>query len=142
MRKELIDRVEELNGYHRQINVNMAADEWVRIYMDTEACLGLALGCIECTRDVITGTHAPPPPQAHVIRFAPAVRYPEPWINEPDAVESTPDDELCQLCKVRKRATVTQCGHVYACVTCITASRPTVCGLCRQPLVSVIRVYL
>lgn len=62
---------------------------------------------------------------------------------EPSAPAGTPDERLCYVCLDRAANTVAvPCGHPNGCVTCVRAGKPTVCGVCRQPVTQILRVYL
>jgi hypothetical protein len=71
------------------------------------------------------------------------VTYPDaPAAPEPSAPEGTADDLLCIVCLDRARNTVVDpCGHAYACVTCVRASRPKHCAVCKKKIDKVIRKY-
>jgi hypothetical protein len=72
---------------------------------------------------------------------APTCSYPEACL-EPALPDGAPDTAACVLCLERARTTAAvPCGHMYACVTCVRASRPTQCAVCRQPIEKLIRIY-
>lgn len=70
-----------------------------------------------------------------------ATTFPAPWPDEPEAPDATADELLCVICKTRRAATVTQCGHMYSCVSCMLKMRPKDCAICRTPLTTVIRLF-
>lgn len=90
--------------------------------------------------DVVYGdfvVHAGSPP----LREPPTIKYPD----EPEGGDpQLPDDHprLCTLCLEReKRMAIVPCGHLYACITCIRASKPTTCAQCRKALTGFMRVF-
>jgi hypothetical protein len=83
---------------------------------------------------VVLPQPAPPPP------LPPAIEYPEaPRESEPSIEDA---EKQCVLCMDRAKTTVAiPCGCSYACVTCIRASRPVACALCRTPLRGIFRLF-
>ena len=62
--------------------------------------------------------------------------------DEPSAPDDTPDEKLCVICMDRVKTTVVvPCGHCYACITCVRASAPRACQVCKAPVEKVIRKY-
>lgn len=80
---------------------------------------------------------AAPPAKAPVV-----VTYPDaPAEPEPSAAEGEDEKNVCILCSDRRRATaMVPCGHSYACITCVRASKPVKCAICNADVLSVIRV--
>ena len=71
-----------------------------------------------------------------------SVMYPEPWPDEPSAPDGLDMSCLCSICADRAPSCVTvPCGHEIMCVTCTVTRKPTICPLCRTPLLMVVRVY-
>jgi hypothetical protein len=79
-----------------------------------------------------------PPTKAPVA----AVTYPDaPADPEPSAAEGEDEKNVCILCSDRRRATaMVPCGHSYACIMCVRASKPVKCAICNADVKSVIRV--
>lgn len=89
--------------------------------------------------DVVGPPLAPPqPPPRPRRRPTPAIAYPAPWPEEPEAN----DGDLCAICLARRSATVNvPCGHACLCVTCAASGKLTDCPICRAALTSIVRVY-
>lgn len=74
----------------------------------------------------------------------PQITYPDmPAEGEPEITNDDEEDKVsCIICRERRKATVAvPCGHVYSCITCVRAMRPTQCAICRAPLEKVIPRY-
>lgn len=85
---------------------------------------------------LLQGPRVDQPLQPHTT----AIEYPTASTNPEPVTEDLA--KMCSICMDREKCTVAiPCGCRYACITCVRASKPKTCALCRAPLKGIYRIY-